>query len=155
MSTPRGSWGTPGSGRSPQLRIGDAEREAACSALGEHFAAGRLTREEYDERSTVAWAAKTEAELAPLFADLPSPQARPRPAVPGPGQLHRPHPPYSREGGWRFPFFPALLIAIALVMVLPGPPWPLFVLGAIWLFARSHRRSQASGRVRAERGRWS
>ena len=43
MSTPR-SW-YPG----PSLRIGDAEREAAAQALGEHYAVGRLTRDEYDE----------------------------------------------------------------------------------------------------------
>ena len=40
---------TPSQG--PELRIGDAEREATISALGEHYAAGRLTKEEYDERS--------------------------------------------------------------------------------------------------------
>ena len=34
----------------PELRIGDAEREAAVTALGEHYAAGRLTKDEYDER---------------------------------------------------------------------------------------------------------
>jgi hypothetical protein len=50
-----GSWvsGRPTS----EMRIGDAEREAAVTALGEHFAAGRLTKEEYDERSGRAWTA--------------------------------------------------------------------------------------------------
>ena len=142
--------------RPSHLRIGDAEREAACSALGEHFAAGRLSQDEYDERSAVAWSAKTEAELVPLFADLPTPHLQQRPAAaPGRGLVRGAHPTYARAHGWRFPFLPVLLIAIALVMVLPGPPWPLFVVGAIWLFARSHRRSQASGRDRAERGSWS
>jgi dihydropyrimidinase len=31
----------------PQLRIGDAERDSAATALGEHYAAGRLTKEEF------------------------------------------------------------------------------------------------------------
>ena len=52
-------------------RIGDAEREAAVTSLGEHYAAGRLTKEEFDERSDQAWAARTAAGLWPLFADLP------------------------------------------------------------------------------------
>jgi hypothetical protein len=58
----------------PEIRIGDAEREAAVSALGEHYAAGRLTKEEYDERAGIAWTAKTNSVLWPLFADLPRPQ---------------------------------------------------------------------------------
>ena len=41
----------PAGHRGPELRIGDAEREAAVTALGEHYAAGRLTKEEYDERA--------------------------------------------------------------------------------------------------------
>ena len=32
-----------------ELRIADADREAAASALGEHYAAGRLDQEEYDD----------------------------------------------------------------------------------------------------------
>src|SRR5680860_581040 len=55
----------------PEPRIGDAERAAAASALGEHFASGRLTREEYDERSTEVWSARTNADLRPMFLDLP------------------------------------------------------------------------------------
>ena len=53
------------------MRIGDAEREAAVTALGEHYAAGRLTLEEYDERTSRAYAARTLADLWPLFRDLP------------------------------------------------------------------------------------
>jgi hypothetical protein len=53
------------------IRIGDAEREAAIAALGDHFAAGRLTRVEHDERVAAALAARTNSDLAALFADLP------------------------------------------------------------------------------------
>ena len=57
----------------PEMRIGDAEREAAVQALGEHFAAGRLTKDEFDERSASAYAARTASALRPLFVDLPGP----------------------------------------------------------------------------------
>ena len=53
------------------LRIGDAEREQATAALGEHYAQGRLTTEEHSERLDRIWAAKTRSELAPVFTDLP------------------------------------------------------------------------------------
>ena len=62
------------------VRIGDAERDDAARALGEHFAVGRLDREEYDERMDVVLAARTWGDLAPVFRDLPSPTASaPRP----------------------------------------------------------------------------
>ena len=63
-----------------QLRIGDVEREAAVTALGEHYASGRLTKEEYDDRSTVAYEARSLAALQPLFADLPLPHGPLEPA---------------------------------------------------------------------------
>ncbi len=61
---------SPGSAPS-RLRVSDAEREAAAARLGEHCAAGRLTLEELAERVGTAMAAVTDADLAPLFADLP------------------------------------------------------------------------------------
>jgi hypothetical protein len=64
------------------VRIGNREREAAVRELGEHFAEGRLDPEEYEERATAAHAARTAADLAPLFADLPRPDAQPTVAVP-------------------------------------------------------------------------
>ncbi len=55
------------------LRVGDAERQQAVTALGEHFATGRLDQDEYDTRVQIAWAAKTRVDLQGLFGDLPEP----------------------------------------------------------------------------------
>ena len=55
-----------------RLRIGDAERETAAHELGEHFAMGRITAEEHSERLEQIWSARTAADLAPAFADLPA-----------------------------------------------------------------------------------
>lgn len=61
---------------SPDIRIGDADREQALHALGEHMSSGRLTVDEYGERSARVTAAKTRGDLAELFADLPEPRPR-------------------------------------------------------------------------------
>ena len=65
---------------SPDVRIGDADREQALTALGEHLSAGRLDVDEYGERSARVTAAKTRRELTDVFADLP--ELRPRPGAP-------------------------------------------------------------------------
>jgi Domain of unknown function (DUF1707) len=54
------------------MRVSDAEREAAAAELREHFASGRLTQDEMDERLTAVFAAKTRADLNAVFTDLPS-----------------------------------------------------------------------------------
>ena len=54
-----------------QIRIGDAERTAAAQELGEHFAQGRLTPDEHQERLDRVMGARTAAELTPVFSDLP------------------------------------------------------------------------------------
>jgi Domain of unknown function (DUF1707)/TM2 domain len=53
------------------IRIGNTEREQAVKALGDHFAQGRLEPDEFEERMTAAYAARTAAELDRLFDDLP------------------------------------------------------------------------------------
>lgn len=64
------------------LRIGDAEREAAAHELGEHYALGRITTEEHSDRLERIWAARTSADLTPVFSDLPRPQPeRPQPTM--------------------------------------------------------------------------
>jgi hypothetical protein len=57
------------------MRVGDAERDAAANELREHFASGRLTQDELNERLDRTFAAKTREDLSGLFTDLPSPTA--------------------------------------------------------------------------------
>jgi hypothetical protein len=66
----------------PGIRIGHDEREAAVRELGEHFSEGRLDPQEYEERMSAAYAARTTDDLAPLFADLPRQQDAATVAVP-------------------------------------------------------------------------
>ena len=54
-----------------QIRACDADRERVVASLRDHFAEGRLTRAELDERLTVALSARTAADLRRLVADLP------------------------------------------------------------------------------------
>jgi len=55
----------------PDLRIGDADREAITAALGEHFARGRLTLDEFTARLDVALTATRQSEIAQTTRDLP------------------------------------------------------------------------------------
>jgi hypothetical protein len=54
------------------MRVGNAEREATASELREHYASGRLTLEELNERLEAIFAAKTRADLTAVMRDLPS-----------------------------------------------------------------------------------
>ena len=55
------------------LRAADRDRDDVAEILREQYAQGRLTMEEYDERSTAAVRARTMGELRALTADLPAP----------------------------------------------------------------------------------
>lgn len=54
------------------VRASDNDRERTLAALREHTAAGRLTLDEFAERASTVYAAKTLAELAVTTADLPA-----------------------------------------------------------------------------------
>jgi uncharacterized membrane protein len=144
-----GAWARVDDVRRPDLRIGDTEREAAASALGEHYAAGRLTQEEFDERSARVYAARTNAELWPMFRDLPPTGKEPwAPTAPARTQRDR-----GRHGF----LMPALLVAVGLVVLLHIPWVLLLVLVGCLLWSRSWRhrsRHQASGNRRTTRGSW-
>lgn len=60
------------SSNTPEIRVGDRERNAAMERLGNHFADGYLDVDEFSKRAESAAAAKTQAELQTLFADLPA-----------------------------------------------------------------------------------
>lgn len=129
---------------SPDLRVGDAERDAALAALGEHFAVGRLTREEYDERAEAVWTARTRGDLAVLFADLPDGSRRRA----TPARRHRSVP---------VPLVP-LLVGLVVLSALTHLPFVLLGL-ALWFVLGRHRwrsraRAHASGSRRPPRGSW-
>jgi hypothetical protein len=54
------------------LRVSDADRDRALAALSEHYQAGRLTLDEFEERSEQTLVSKTARELTGLFTDLPT-----------------------------------------------------------------------------------
>lgn len=123
------------------LRLGDADRDRAIARLSEHYAAGRLDKEEFDERSDAVWTAKTYADLAPIFADLgPAPSERHRDTGGWPG-------PWGRRGLLPVPFVPVIFVLIALTVLTHIPFVLLAVLGCWFVFARRRRshRAQMSG----------
>lgn len=70
----------------PEMRASDGDRDKVAAVLREHYAQGRLTVEEFDERLERLYTSKTYGELARLTTDLPdvdlarlSSAARPHP----------------------------------------------------------------------------
>jgi hypothetical protein len=63
------------------VRVGDADREAVAAQLREHYADGRLTLEELNERLDQTFAARTKADLNTVMRDLPQ-AARPATGMP-------------------------------------------------------------------------
>jgi hypothetical protein len=54
------------------IRASDQERESVVSVLRDAFTDGRLTYDEFEERTAAAYAAKTWTELRDLTSDLPA-----------------------------------------------------------------------------------
>ncbi len=109
----------------PEVRIGTAERERAQSALSEHFSEGRLEMAEFEERSGQAAAARTFADLEPIFADLPGGLAAlfPAPLVKAPRRRARRPLPATRHR--TIPV--GALILLALLLILASHGWLLFL----------------------------
>lgn len=110
-----------------QLRVSDEQRESAAQQLRDHFAAGRLTEEELDERVQRAYAARTEHQLRELLADLPrlpaSPQQHKAELAARRGQLQRR---LIQETGGGLALL-AICIVIWFVDGAQGQFWPVWV----------------------------
>ncbi len=129
-----------------EMRVSDAEREAAAAELREHFASGRLNQDELDERLSSAFAAKNRADLNALFTDLPS-SGPSWAAASGGGQTSKPFGPgaqawgaatsdasssgwQGRGNGWRTAAGRGIgRFAFASVLV-----WVLFIVGILGIF---------------------
>lgn len=138
---------TPGMASPPvpttPVRIGDAERDQAVSDLGDHFAAGRLTREEFDERADQAMQARFSTDLEPLFVDLPKPA--PAQSAAETAQVRPGGPPPWAYAMWLLPFVLVAAIAGSILLHAPFVLWVLVwivVMGKITHHRRRHARQQ-------------
>jgi hypothetical protein len=131
------------------LRAADRDRDEVAELLREHYAQGRLTIEEFDERSTAAATAKTMGDLRALTADLPV-TATPAPAEP-------------RTAAWSPSAMRLIAVAgvIATAILLGGAAiaghfmlaWPSW-LAILFVLRLTHgrRRIPRAGGPRARRG---
>jgi hypothetical protein len=107
-----------------RIRVSDADRERVTARLRDHYAEGRITDSELDERVTAALNAKTFGDLRQLMVDLPGP-------APVPPQ-QSPQPPRPQWGGppWilyrRGPrLLPLVLLVLLVTLVFHGGGWLL------------------------------
>jgi len=86
---------------SSQVRASDAERNQTIEVLAAACAEGRLSLEEYSERSEAALSARTVGDLSGMTADLPA--HAPAAAVPVPVEITAVLGNESRKGPWVVP----------------------------------------------------
>jgi len=108
------------------MRSSSADRERAIDVLKAAFAEGRLTRDEFEERSGQVLRSQTYAQLAALTADLPV----------GPlGALMRPQLPYPQQMPYHIaaPRRPVNSLAVAALVcsLIPGFPAAAGVITAL------------------------
>ncbi|MFF3440982.1 DUF1707 domain-containing protein [Streptosporangium sp. NPDC002721] len=123
----------------PEMRASDGDRDKVASVLREHYAQGRLTTEEFDERLEQLYTSKTYGELAVLTSDLPDVDLRRLPEAPSRA------PERVKPGGGKSSQEKGLAAAwsvwatasginwmIWLIIGITGDfpyPWPLWVMG--------------------------
>jgi len=107
----------------PAIRLTDAERDQAMARLSEHFAVGRLDKEEFDERSDAIWSARTGADLEPIFVDLEQP----------PG---RSGPPWYQQ----LPVVPLVIVALIALTIFTHVPFIALAFFGFFVFGRHGRR---------------
>src|SRR5690349_6657896 len=102
------------------IRVSDADRDRVSDQLRDHFAAGRITSGELDERLSAALSAKTFGDLRRIMADLPGPV---------PALRHAAQPSLRATPAWaarrRPPFPPLILLALLAALLIPPIGWML------------------------------
>jgi Domain of unknown function (DUF1707) len=147
-----------------RMRVSDADRERVTARLREHFAEGRLSSEELDERVSAALSAKTFGDLRSVMTDLPEP-------APEVSQMPQSALWAARRGGvaWRGPrILPLAIVVLIAAAVIPGAGWLFFaflkVVLVLWLvaclagvFAAARFRRRVRGDSRSgdgQQGQW-
>ncbi len=129
------------------IRVSDADRDRVSAQLRDHFAAGRITTGELDERLSAALNAKTFGDLRRIMADLPGPV--PALADTAPPALRATPTWVVRRRRPSFP--PLILLALLAALLIPPIGWMLAtfvnVILLVWLMTFA-AAAFASGRPR-------
>ena len=123
-----GSLMNAGSGNSTEMRASDADRDAVLSDLSENFQAGRLTPEEFEDRTGRALAARTWGELKDLLRDLPGTLPGPQAGVAAASSAAQPERPSGRGAQASVAVLAAVGIAVAVSAGIAHSSW-----GFLWV----------------------
>jgi Domain of unknown function (DUF1707) len=133
------------------IRVSDADRDRALTELSEHFQSGRLTQDEFEDRSGRALQARTGEDLGGLFNDLPQQSAAPvRAATDDPAA---PVPDYGGPRHAGGPSAARVIIGVIIAATIFGNVFgnaghghgfgwlvPVFILGFVFLRLVGRRR---------------
>ena len=111
-----------------EVRASDADRDAVLSDLSEHFQAGRLTAEEFEDRAGRALSARTWGELENLLRDLPSTLTGPQASVAVTSSAGRPERPSGRGAPASIALLAVIGIAVAVSVGIAHSGW-----GLLWV----------------------
>ena len=139
---------------SGSMRVSDADRDRAIAELSEHYQAGRITTEEFEDRSGRALQARTTADLADLFTDLPRRQAPMTRATTGATTGAASTAPAGSAKSWpaRVPVAPVTILAVVAVLALLSGH--LFHIAWVPVVAIIVVRLLAGGRDRRDGRHW-
>jgi hypothetical protein len=120
----------------PSIRASDADRERIVEILRQHNVEGRITSDEFEERMTAAYSAKTMGALAELTTDLPvdlAAHARQQAEV---AKRQAKRVPMTRQLRAAISSWVSLGVVLSVVWVIAGagyywPAWPLGILAAL------------------------
>jgi hypothetical protein len=115
------------------VRIGDADREAIAAQLREHYADGRLTLDELNERLDQTFAAKTKTDLDVVMRDLPH-VARPFTDAPAAGFGNTAWQGPTGRSGWDYGTGGDRRYGRAAFAPLLVLMWVALIFGAVTLF---------------------
>ena len=120
----------------PSIRASDEDRERVVEILRQNNVEGRLTSEEFDERMTAAYGARTMGALAELTTDLPvdlAAHARQQAEL---ARRQAKRVPMTRQLRAAISSWVSLGVVLSVVWVISGagyywPAWPLGIIAAL------------------------
>jgi len=118
------------------IRVSDADRDRIVERLREHYADGRLTSDELDERVSAALSAKTYGDLRAIMTDLPEPELVGPPGAMGSAGQIGPRASLGPHDAWGSPWvapgrpmtayrrgpriLPLVLLGLVFALAVPG-----------------------------------